>query len=457
MKNKIILLFVILSTAKGYSQWNLYGNAGTYPYGQQFGSIGIAPQYVGTSDNTDFIIGTNNTARLIFSASGNIVAKNNFTVNQNSNVLGSLGVIGGATLGSLNVAGSSSLASNLFVGGPVVIGNNLPSSYGNCVSIATNASNMFGLEIQPSTNSYPSGGTGIYIQDGGQVGIYARAAQNNNNNYGGIFEASTNSKYLGIYGVVGAVTVPSGNTSSYAGYFEGNVLCYGSYVVSDARLKTKITPLASAISKLKQLKPCSYEFNNVYPQMNLPEGKQIGLLAQELQKVFPELVGNNIFPENRDRSGKIISESVSSLAVNYIGLIPVIIGGVNEQQTQLEIQESEITSLKSSIDSMKLILSAIKSSSLGLNSNLSSCSINQNNPNPFNQNTSIHLFVSSNIANAVVKVFNMSGTEVASYTVSTRGNSQITINANELSAGLYEYVLIADGNLIDSKKMILTN
>jgi len=96
-------------------------------------------------------------------------------------------------------------------------------------------------------------------------------------------------------------------------------------VSSDARLKSNIISLGSTLPKLLQIDGKSYEI----------KGKQkIGVLAQEIQKVFPELVSED---DNK------------MLAVNYQGLVPVLINALKEQQKEIEIlkqQQAEINQLK---------------------------------------------------------------------------------------------------------------
>ena len=83
-------------------------------------------------------------------------------------------------------------------------------------------------------------------------------------------------------------------------------------ISSDARLKSNIVSLGSTISKLLQIDGKSYEMR----------GKQkIGVLAQEIKKVFPELVTKD---ENEN------------LAVNYQGLVPVLINALKEQQAEID-------------------------------------------------------------------------------------------------------------------------
>ena len=62
------------------------------------------------------------------------------------------------------------------------------------------------------------------------------------------------------------------------------------------------------------------------------DGKQkIGVLAQDIQKVFPELVT----ADNKDM-----------LAVNYQGLVPVLINALKEQQSEIDTYRKEVSELR---------------------------------------------------------------------------------------------------------------
>jgi hypothetical protein len=93
-------------------------------------------------------------------------------------------------------------------------------------------------------------------------------------------------------------------------------------ISSDARLKSNIVSLGSTLSKLLLIDGKSYEM----------KGKQkIGVLAQEIKEVFPELVTED---ENEN------------LAVNYQGLVPVLINALKEQENKVQEQEERIKRLE---------------------------------------------------------------------------------------------------------------
>ncbi|MDA9628164.1 tail fiber domain-containing protein, partial [Flavobacteriaceae bacterium] len=96
---------------------------------------------------------------------------------------------------------------------------------------------------------------------------------------------------------------------------KGNVL-----VSSDARLKANIVSLGSTLAKLLLIDGKRYTMKK--------DGKQnIGVLAQDIQKVFPELVST----DDRDM-----------LAVNYQGLVPVLINGLKEQDAKMKEQDAKM-------------------------------------------------------------------------------------------------------------------
>jgi hypothetical protein len=95
-------------------------------------------------------------------------------------------------------------------------------------------------------------------------------------------------------------------------------------VSSDARLKANIVSLGSTLAKLLLIDGKSYTMKK--------DGKQkIGVLAQDIQKVFPELVS---------------TDDKDMLAVNYQGLVPVLINALKEQEGKICKQQSEIDELK---------------------------------------------------------------------------------------------------------------
>ena len=80
----------------------------------------------------------------------------------------------------------------------------------------------------------------------------------------------------------------------------------------------------------------------------------------------------------------------------------------------------------------------------------------QNTPNPFSQNTKIGYYLPTDTREATIRVYDMNGAEIAVYPIVSFGQGELTINGGTFRAGMYLYSLIADGQLVDTKQMILT-
>lgn len=148
---------------------------------------------------------------------------------------------------------------------------------------------------------------------------------------------------------------------SYAGYFEGNVAYTGTLTqVSDEKLKENIQPLDSVLAKVMNIKARSYNFKKDAPEyksMNLAEGKRYGLVAQELEEVFPELVSDEVFIQNDDAQPDPMDEGaappeqaepekINYKSINYIELIPILVQAIQEQQDEIEQLKAKLAKSK---------------------------------------------------------------------------------------------------------------
>ena len=114
--------------------------------------------------------------------------------------------------------------------------------------------------------------------------------------------------------------------------FDGTTTIAGDLSInSDARLKANIISLGSTLAKVLQIDGKSYT-------MKKDENKKqkIGVLAQDIEKVFPELV----------------SESNGVKSVNYQGLVPVLINALKEQQTEIDTYRDEVSELKEMVQAL---------------------------------------------------------------------------------------------------------
>ena len=131
--------------------------------------------------------------------------------------------------------------------------------------------------------------------------------------------------------VIGNGTDDSNRSDAFKVMFNGDATVSNDLTVngdvtvsSDARLKANIVSLGATLSKLLNIDGKTYTVKKNGAQ-------KIGLLAQDIQAVFPELV-------SKDNEGM--------LSVNYQGLIPVLINALKEQEEKIVKQQTEITRLQ---------------------------------------------------------------------------------------------------------------
>jgi hypothetical protein len=83
-------------------------------------------------------------------------------------------------------------------------------------------------------------------------------------------------------------------------------------------------------------------------------------------------------------------------------------------------------------------------------------SLGQNSPNPFSENTAIEVNIPESVRTAALFIYDMSGKQVDKISIADRGKLSISVSATGLHEGMFLYSLIADGKVIDTRKMILT-
>ena len=289
----------------------------------------------------------------------------------------------------------------------------------------------------PYGNTSTGSACGVYgLASGGANGRnYGVGGTINGTGYGtGIYASSTNGD-LGIT-----------MSSRYAGYFRGNVYVTGTIngysisSLSDYRLKENITPLAeSPLTNIQRMNVVEFNYKqreveglngkeNLYEEDSpVLTHRHYGLIAQELQEIYPDLV---------------VEGDDGYLAVNYVEIIPLLIQSIQELSAKLEAAEksTEHRGETTAFNATEAIETALF----------------QNTPNPFTETTVIPCAVAEGVAQAVLYVYNLNGEQIAEYPIASRGNTEVTIVGNSLKAGMYLYSLIADGKVIDTKRMILT-
>ena len=160
-------------------------------------------------------------------------------------------------------------------------------------------------------------------------------------------------------------------------------------------------------------------------------------------------------------------------AMDYTGLVPVITAIVQEQENSIQRLRDSLNDLSQSHEQLlecvarmsetlaksQSEIAALKKAVYGNASVPASGdapSLAQNTPNPFTEQTEIGVYLPQEVQSAYLFIYNLAGELQKEYTLDERGGFAVTIEASTLYAGHYIYTLVADGQIIDSKHMILT-
>jgi hypothetical protein len=132
-------------------------------------------------------------------------------------------------------------------------------------------------------------------------------------------------------GLVGLGT----SSPQYKLHVFGSVYATGSYQGSDLRLKKDVQDLRYGLREVMRLRPVSFGWKD--PSLG---SATLGLIAQEAAPILPELVG-----KGQDKDGM--------LSLNYVGLVPVLVKGMQEQQGEIGQQQAALARKDAEIAALK--------------------------------------------------------------------------------------------------------
>ena len=137
----------------------------------------------------------------------------------------------------------------------------------------------------------------------------------------GIFETYNDSYFATLGGRVGIGTANPGEKLEVAGNVKASAFLYS----SDIRLKKNIKKIPDALGKILKLEGVSFEWNE-------NNKEDVGLIAQDVEKVFSELVSTD--------------KNTGLKSVQYGNLVAPLIESIKQQQQQIEALRDEIEKLK---------------------------------------------------------------------------------------------------------------
>ena len=251
-------------------------------------------------------------------------------------ILGGTGYNGGSVSISSGYGGSVGGDVDISTGaGELGVGNiNIytdQGGYDGNISIKTGTKNVGGGAITLTTGAANGGGNDISLITGGT----------NSNEDGNRITLKDYGIELiaGGYSYQGIILSPGGGLVRVI----GSGTYTGSWTqASDKRYKSNIKPLSDLLNKAKLLEPVEYDWNKEeYPDKNFSDGKQLGLIAQNVEEIFPEIVAT-------DKDGY--------KSIDYSKLSVILLQAMKEQQNVIDKQADEISDMKSDIEEIKSMI-----------------------------------------------------------------------------------------------------
>ena len=352
-------------TTKPSSDWTLTGNNGT----------NATVNFIGTTDNVDMVVRTNNTERIRIKNAGKV------GIGETNPTNGALEVAGNVVIGNTFTGGTATAQTGgLTVEGRSIVGeDNFFYAidkfvvYGNTTWIpgqVTNGDNGNGLTY--AINAYTSGGTGLYAEDNdGGTGLEVSVDDGTlNTGAMGVRAIENSGRGTAVIGDMrnavagaGAIAVhgSEASTNGWALFATGDLnVTGGTFNISDRKLKKNIQPISGALDLVNQLTPTTYEMrwdDKRYANAGFSKKPQFGFIAQEVEAVLPNIIKASSIPlNNANYTKKEISENPKLAAlkpaheavksVNYIQLIPVLTQAIKEQQAQIDALKKELNQLQ---------------------------------------------------------------------------------------------------------------
>jgi hypothetical protein len=322
------------------------------------------------------------------------------------------------------IAGAHAQLKVLQTGNTTIGGGNSPFPYSNTrLSVNGSVSMKSSLELINLNNTNTGWGAQIRFTPNNLTGINHTIVDNGVNEliiYPG-FNNGNATRHVQVYGGL--------NVSGYS------ALAGGGYF-SDQRLKANIAPLNGSLDKIMQLRGVTYSWKkdvtitsgdqNISLTEGLPEGQQIGFIAQEVEKIIPEIVKET---------------SLGYKALEYHTLTALLVNAMQEQQAQIKLLENKIEQLNQRDWSS----SATNDIRLGINY-----------PNPFDKTTVIAYSLPATYAQSELYITDLQGKLIFSLPLETGTDNKVEVSSDRLENGIYLYSIVSNGTVLITKQFVVS-
>jgi hypothetical protein len=220
----------------------------------------------------------------------------------------------------------------------------------------------------------------------------------------------------------------------------------GWFNISDQMFKNNFDTISNPLDKINKINGVYFEFDTLnYSNYNFPSGKQVGFIAQNVDTILPEAVSNNAGP----------------LSIDYAKITPLLLEAIKALDKKVEALEAQLNqccqnnNMNNNSGSNNTQTDKLSNTINVELSNGDAIVLEQNIPNPFNENSSIKYYIPENINYAQIIFTDIQGRIIKTLDINQTGHGQLKVYAANLSQGIYQYSILVDGKVIDTKKMVV--
>src|SRR6266542_1477562 len=432
--------------------WSLTGNGG----------INASINFLGTTDNSPLVFKVNDTKSGIIESLHDNTALGYLSFSSNNT-------------GQYNTAmGTASLWHNTSGDNNSAFGNDA-LSYNTTGTYNTGVGNDALYDIADGSDNTALGAETLLDNKSGSrntaVGESAggRTEGNNNTNLG--YQAGPTIAGLINATGIGYNVTPTASNQVRIG--NASVTSIGGQVgwtiFSDGRYKKNIKENVPGLAFINQLKPVTYtlDINGIREfkgeskkdvagekNENALQEKMIhtGFVAQDVEVIAKKM--------NYDFDGVDAPKNDKDLyGIRYDEFVVPLVKAVQELSKSNDEKDKKLEDLQRQIDELKKMIqpsaeNSVVSQAATTNLTIASALLEQNIPNPFTANTTIHYSLPQKFTTAQILITDQNGKALKQLNVSGTGKGSLNIDTAMLSAGAYNYSMYVDGKLIGSKQMV---
>ncbi|MEM1323929.1 MAG: tail fiber domain-containing protein [Bacteroidota bacterium] len=210
-------------------------------------------------------------------------------------------------------------------------------------------------------------------------------------------------------------------------------------VVSDARFKKDIRPYTRGLDLINGIDPVYFTYNEASGVND--ESEFVGVLAQDLQTVAPDMVSYIPHPTEKDATTDYLSVDLSQLDF-------ALVNAVKELDKELQKLRSEVAALRADLQQAQGQNEALMN---GTSGTLFVA------PNPFQSETKVMYSLQEEVQQATLEIYSLDGKLLQTQVLDSVQQGETFISMNRSATSTLIFRLVADGKTLDSQQVMYGN